>query len=249
MPPGPPAADAKKGDGKKILGLPRQQAYIFGGVAAAGIILFLLWKRKQDQAAAASSTSSGSSSGSCPDGSTPDANGNCPQDDSDLAGELATLQTELGDLQANGGGSSGGGDTTTGTTGTSGTTTGSTAATSTSGTGSTAASATPGASTSWKYPAPTGVKATSVTSKGYDVSWNPVVGPAGQKPTTYTVATYDSSGAEVDQFNSGSTSTKEYGKGGTGLKAGQTYHTNVWANGGPVAPSHGTTGNVTLPKS
>ena len=35
---------------------------------------------------------------------------------------------------------------------------------------------------------------------------------------------------------SGSTSTKEYGGGGKGLKPSTSYHTQVWANGGPLAP-------------
>jgi hypothetical protein len=53
------------------------------------------------------------------------------------------------------------------------------------------------------------------------------------------VATYDSKGKLVDQFatQAGNTNTAEYGKGGKGLPKG-TYHSNVWANGGPVAPPH-----------
>ena len=54
-------------------------------------------------------------------------------------------------------------------------------------------------------------------------------------------AVYDSKGKLVDQFTTtaGNTNTAEYGKGGKGLPKG-TYHTNVWANGGPVAPPHAT---------
>ena len=43
----------------------------------------------------------------------------------------------------------------------------------------------------------------------------------------------------MDQFDTIETSTNEFGKGGKGLPKG-TYHTNVWANGGPVSPSHST---------
>ena len=104
----------------------------------------------------------------------------------------------------------------------------------------------PAAPASWSFPAPTGLKASLISDSGYTISWNPVKGPQGQKPATYTVATYDASGSEVDQFDPVSTSTKEYGKGGTGLKKGTTYHTNVWANGGPKAPPHATVTVKTL---
>jgi Fibronectin type III domain len=143
------------------------------------------------------------------------------------------------------GGSIGGGGSATAPADTSGQTTG---ATNPSGTSVTTpgapagvpAAVTPGAaapaSKNWKYPAPTGLAASSVSDSGYSISWNPVQGPNGQKPSTYTVATYTQSGQKVDQFISGSTSTKEYGAGGKGLKPSTSYHTNVWANGGPTAP-------------
>jgi len=91
----------------------------------------------------------------------------------------------------------------------------------------------------WSYPAPTGLQAYDTAARGTRISWNAVTGPAGQHPNAYTVATYDSKGKLVDQFNTtaGNTNTAEYGKGGKGLPKG-TYHTNVWANGGPVAPPH-----------
>lgn len=100
---------------------------------------------------------------------------------------------------------------------------------------------------SWQYPAPTGLRASGITSKGFDVSWNPVTGPAGQRPSTYTVATYQMNGKQVDQFQSGATSTKEYGAGGKGLVPGYQYRVNVWANGGPKAPPHASI-VVSLPK-
>lgn len=91
----------------------------------------------------------------------------------------------------------------------------------------------------WAYPAPSGLQTYDVAAKGVRLSWNAVTGPSGQHPNSYTVATYNSSGKLVDQFTTtaGNTNTAEYGKGGKGLPKG-TYHTNVWANGGPVAPPH-----------
>jgi hypothetical protein len=91
----------------------------------------------------------------------------------------------------------------------------------------------------WNYPAPSGLQAYDVAATGARLSWNAVTGPSGQHPNAYTVATYDSKGKLVDQFSTaaGNTNTAEYGKGGKGLPRG-TYHTNVWANGGPVAPPH-----------
>lgn len=90
----------------------------------------------------------------------------------------------------------------------------------------------------WSFPAPAQLTSSSISDSGYSLSWKPVTGPGGQHPTGYTIATYDSRGKLVDQFVSGSTSTKEYGRGGTGLTPGATYHTSVWANGGPQAPPH-----------
>ena len=94
---------------------------------------------------------------------------------------------------------------------------------------------------SWFYPAPSNLKASAISDSGYSLNWNAVTGPTGQHPNSYTVATYDSKNKQVDQFivGAGNTATKEYGKGGKGLPKG-TYHSNVWANGGPVAPPHST---------
>lgn len=113
-----------------------------------------------------------------------------------------------------------------------------------SGTGATGGTTTPGtppASTSknWRYPAPGGLHSSNVSDSGFGLAWSPVTGPGGQKPSTYTVATYQGS-TKVDQFVSGATSTKEYGAGGKGLKPSTTYRVNVWANGGPLAPPHST---------
>lgn len=90
---------------------------------------------------------------------------------------------------------------------------------------------------SWHYPAPTGLKTVYVASKGVRLAWNAVTGPSGQHPNSYQVATYNSKGKLVNEHGtvSGNTSTDEYGPGGRGLPKG-TYHTQVWAQGGPVAP-------------
>lgn len=89
----------------------------------------------------------------------------------------------------------------------------------------------------WSYPAPKGLTAYDIAAKGYRIRWTAVRGPGGQVPATYTVATYSSSGKQVDQFTTPSTDTAEYGKGGTGLAKG-AYHTNVWANGSPQGSPH-----------
>jgi hypothetical protein len=89
----------------------------------------------------------------------------------------------------------------------------------------------------WQYPAPSGLQSYDVSSAGTRLRWNPVTGPQGQHPLTYTIATYQGS-TKVNQFTAGSTSTSEYGPGGKGLKPSTTYVSNVWANGGPVAPPH-----------
>jgi hypothetical protein len=100
-------------------------------------------------------------------------------------------------------------------------------------------STTSAASSSWSFPAPGGLQAYDVHTDGYSLEWNAVHGPSGQAPSSYTVATYNAAGQEVDTFTTASTKTSEYGPGGKGLPKG-TYHSNVWANGGPKAPSHST---------
>jgi hypothetical protein len=97
-----------------------------------------------------------------------------------------------------------------------------------------------GSSKTWHYPAPAGLTSTNVSDSGFGLTWQPVTGPQGQHPSTYTVATYQMNGVKVDQFVSGSTSTKQYGPGGKGLHPGWQYRTDVWANGGPTAPAHAT---------
>ena len=156
-----------------------------------------------------------------------------------------------------------GGDGTTSGTGASGssTDTGSTTsnpsgtATSTpdgSATGTTGGTSTGGATTSssgsWKYPAPTGLRASSISDSGYSLSWNGVQGPNGQKPSSYTVMTTQQNGKKVDQFTAHGTGTKEYGAGGKGLHPGWTYRTDVWANGSPTPAPHASITVTVKPK-
>jgi Fibronectin type III domain len=92
-----------------------------------------------------------------------------------------------------------------------------------------------GAGTSYQFPAPTGLKVTSVGSTSVSISWNPVAAVSGHSPTGYTVAVYQTNGVEPYQNIWGGTS-------GTisGLHPSWQYHVNVWANGAPVAPAHAT---------
>jgi hypothetical protein len=252
----PTAQDApvrpKAGQGKKYFGLTRTQLYIGGGVFVAALA-YILWKRHQS-AAAAAGTGTGASTGTGTTSSSSDectdANGNPIDCDEEFAQELAGVSNALDQLGANSGG---GGSGTVGTVGTTPSDGGTGAAsttqpTSTGTTTSTAtASASPAASSSWSYPAPSNLKITNPTKTGYYLTWSAVKGPSGQVPASYTVATYNQSGTEVNSHDTvpGSTQTAEYGKGGTGLPKG-TYHTNVWANGGPIAPPHASTPNITL---
>lgn len=248
MPPAPAtrAATSPKGGGKQILGMPRTQFFVMAGIGAGLIITFIIWRRKK----AAAATAAAPSAGTCPDGSTPDANGNCPQAGTDVAGQLATLQTEIGDLQAamgaGGGGSAGTGAGATGTTGS-----GSSAGSGTVNPGGPAAGTTPAAPSTpgttgggWKYPAPTGLRAYAVSDSGFRLSWNAVTGPSGQHPATYTVR-MSGPGVNYSHVVNG-TSAIEYGWGGAGLKPATTYTATVWANGGPIGPPGATVTVTTL---
>jgi hypothetical protein len=170
-----------------------------------------------------------------------------------------TYQIIAAPTGSTGAGTTGGGSTTgTGSTGSSsGSGTGGSSSSgsggSSSGSGSGSGSASGGAPSSpvttpapWAFPAPGGLHSYSVTKDGYYIGWNAVKGPSGQNPTSYSVDTYNSSGQLVNSHDTtgDNTSTAEYGAGGSGLPKG-TYHTNVWANGGPEAPQHSTV-TVTL---
>lgn len=113
------------------------QLLIVLGVALAGGA-FLLWRSRKKAAAAQQQAATSA----CPDGSQPDANGNCVQSGQDWSGAISTLQTEIADLQGSMAGGMGGGSgagTVGGSTGTTtipgGTNNGSTGSTGTGGTG------------------------------------------------------------------------------------------------------------------
>jgi hypothetical protein len=116
-------------------------------------------------------------------------------------------------------------------------TTPTTSSTGTTSTPSTTASspATPApaktAPASYQFPAPSGLKVDSVGSTSVTISWNPVAAVSGHSPTGYTVAVYQTNGKNVYQQTWQGTS-------GTigGLHTAWTYHVNVWANGGTIAP-------------
>lgn len=97
-----------------------------------------------------------------------------------------------------------------------------------------------GGSAGWKFPAPSRLHAYDVTDKGFRLGWDAVKGPQGQKPSGYTVETYQLNNKLVDKFIAHMTSTAEYGAGGRGLHPAWDYRTFVWANGGPQAPPHAT---------
>lgn len=88
----------------------------------------------------------------------------------------------------------------------------------------------------WSFPAPSvKVAGAGKTSTQLKISWTPVKGPGGQVPAGYTVAVYRG-GQRIRENAVAGTSYTESGlsKGTTGLTV------NVWANGGPLAPPHGT---------
>ena len=101
----PPGGGQRPRQGKKVLGMNRGTAIGVGVVGLAVIVIVII--RLRSKAASSSSTTAAPSTGSCPDGSTPDANGNCPQDSTDFSGQLANLEAEIAALQ--GAGASGGG--------------------------------------------------------------------------------------------------------------------------------------------
>lgn len=161
----------QRGQGKKILGLPRGQAIGLGLVALGGLA-FLLWRaRKNAQAAQQQAQTS-----SCPDGSTPDANGNCPQNSQDWSGAIDTLQSEIAALQGAQGAGAGGG--TAGSVG---------AATGTSTVPPTTAPVTTGPAPSTQAPPPktgtagpvSNLQATQTGSTSFTVRWNPASGATG----------------------------------------------------------------------
>jgi hypothetical protein len=174
--PGGSQPGAKK-PGKKILGMSRGQAAGLGVVALIGIGYLIYRARKNSAAAAAASTSTAST---CPDGSTPDSNGNCPQSSDDFSGALETLQSEIAALQgsgAGGGGSDGSAGTVAGSTGTTTTapTTGTTTTTAPAA-GTTTAAAPKAAAAAGPI---SNLRATSTGTTSFTVAWNAAQGATG----------------------------------------------------------------------
>jgi hypothetical protein len=93
-----------------------------------------------------------------------------------------------------------------------------------------------------KYPAPTGVSAKALSRTSVQVMWNYITSVT-PKPTSYTLAVYNKAGKLVAQQTANAPDTAS-GQGTItiqGLPNGQgPFHVNVWANGGKVAPPHGT---------
>jgi Fibronectin type III domain len=207
--------------GKKILGMSRGQAIGLGVVAVGGII-FLIWRARKNAAAAAASTSTAST---CPDGSTPDANGNCPQDSTDFSGALETLQSEIAALQgagAGGGGSDGSAGTVAGSTGTS-TTAPATGTTTTTApaTGATTTAAPKPASAAAAGPI-ANLRVTSTGTTSFTVAWNAAQGATGG----YSYIVRDL--ASHTQVGSAHT-TKATSATVTGLKSGTDYNFGIQA--------------------
>lgn len=180
-PEGGPRPGPRGGQGGKILGLSRGQAI---GVGLVGLVVvgYLLYRARKNAAAQQASTAS---TGGCPDGSAPDANGNCPQGSQDFSGALETLQSEIADLQgamAGAGAGGSGGGTVDGTgAGSVGAATGTSTVPPTSSPATTTSPTTPGAAA--KAPVSAGpiaglaVSQTGTTS--FTVHWQPATGATG----------------------------------------------------------------------
>jgi hypothetical protein len=91
--PGPPAAGSGNFLTRKVGPLPTWAWLAIIGVGGAAV--WLIWQRRQSAAADNANTSSAGTGGDCQD-----ASGNTvPCDQSDEAGQIATLQTEIQDLE------------------------------------------------------------------------------------------------------------------------------------------------------
>lgn len=225
------AGGRRPGQGKKILGLSRGQA-IGVGVVGLALVGFLLWRaRKKAQAAQQSTTSAG---GGCPDGSSPDANGNCPQTSQDFSGALETLQSEIADLQgamagAGAGGSGGGSIDGTGA-GSVTAATGTSTVPPTTAPATTTSPTTPGA-TAAKAPVSAGpisnLRATQTGTTSFTIAWNPATNATGG----YAYVVRDlASHTQVGPAHT----TRATSATITGLKSGTDY--NVGLQGLPGGP-------------
>jgi Fibronectin type III domain len=151
------------------------------------------------------------------------------------AAEAALLGSNSAAYDYAGGGDTTGTDTTSTTASTPTTTTTASTPTTTATPGTTASTptATTTSKTTYQFPAPTGLTVTSVGSTSVNIKWNPVAAEAGHSPTGYTVAVYQTNGKQVyQQVWQGTSGTI------SGLHTAWTYHVNVWANGGTLAPAN-----------
>lgn len=218
----------RPGQGGKILGLSRGQAI---GVGLAGLVVvgYLLYRARKN--AATQQASTGSTTGGCPDGSSPDAAGNCPQGSQDFSGALETLQSEIADLQgamagAGAGGASGG---TVDGAGSVSAATGTTTAPPTTAPATTTSPTTPGAVA--KAPVSAGpianLRATQTGTTSFTIAWNPATNASGGYAyTVRDLATHQ----QVGQPHT----TKATSATVTGLKPGTDY--NVGLQGLPGGP-------------
>jgi hypothetical protein len=215
----------RPGQGKKILGLSQGQAI---GVGVVGLVLvgYLLWRARKNAAAQQQATST---AGTCPDGSTPDANGNCPQNSQDFSGALETLQSEIADLQGSmagaGAGGSGGGTVDGTGAGSVGAATGTTTAPPTTTPATTTSPTTAGAVAS-KAAATAGpisnFRATQTGTTSFTVAWNPATNASGG----YAYVVRDlASHTQVGQPHT----TKATSATVTGLKPGTDYNVGLQA--------------------
>lgn len=215
----PTAAPPKPGEGKKYLGLTRQQLLIVGGVFV--VALGYLWWRNKQASAASSQTPTSAGSNECTD-----ANGN-PVDCGELtAQELAAIQNQLDQLQGQAGGSSGGSSgggysipdmsgATGAATGTS-TTTANPAGTPTSSSGTTSSGTATAAKTAGAI---TGLASSAVTKTSFKASWNAASNATGG----YSYAVRDL--ASHTQVTAGTTRATSVTV--SGLKSGVDYNFGI----------------------
>ena len=191
-------------------------------VGLALVLLYVYWKKDQ-----ASQSTSGTSS---------DTSGGSGTTDSSLIPQFVNQVYTQTSPPSPGPQGPAGPQGATGTTGAQGATGGTTTATTTPP----AKSSSPAPVTQAKeYPAPTGLKVDALSGTSVRLSWNYITSVT-PKPTSYTVAIYNTAGKLISQTTVDAPDTA----GGTatatvsGLPSKQKLQYHVWANGGKVAPPH-----------
>jgi Fibronectin type III domain len=178
-----------------VLGLKPRTALIAGGVVFAAAAAWFLWKRHESAASPAVASASASSSTAA---------------GTDYGGELSVIQSELEDLLAASGQSSGTGTASTGT----GTSTG----TSGSGTGTSAGTGTTTAAKPAIPAMPANVRATAETSSSVTLAWT-----ASARATSYQIRVTYQDKLVTTGTSSGTTRTV------SGLSPNRTYTFHVKA--------------------